>query len=108
MKQVNSCDTLPSVDSPDRWASRYEDLRRCAEKKEGPAGWGVTLFMQRGTVAWMKAWPASDEGSAVGGSRPAVEKEVSGMLVDVPAALSRKVILVLVDMLVKRCREEAA
>jgi hypothetical protein len=77
-------------------------------KKEGPAGWGVTLFMQRGTVAWMKAWPASDVGSAVGGSRPVVEKEACDILADVPAALPREVILVLVDMLVKRCREQAA
>ncbi len=108
MKHVNSYDTLPSVDSPERWASRYEDLRRCAGKKEGPAGWGVALFMQRGTVAWMKAWPASDEGFVMGGSRPIVEKEACDILVDVPAALPREVILVLVDMITKRRREEAA
>ena len=108
MREGNSRETLPSVDSPDRWASRYEDLRRRAVKKEGPAGWEAALFMQRGTAAWMKAWPANDEGLAASGSRPVAEKEVCGVLVDVPAGLCREAILVLVDMIVKRCREEAA
>jgi hypothetical protein len=108
MKQGDSHDTLPSVDSPDRWATRYEDLRRHAVEKESSTGWGAALLMQRGTVAWMKAWPANDESLAAGGSGPVAEKEVCGVLVDVPAVLCREAILVLVDMIVKRCREEAA
>jgi len=108
MKQGDLHDALPSIDSPDRWASRYEDLRRRAVEKEGPAGWGAALLMQRGMVAWMKAWPANDESLAAGGSGPAAEKEVCGVLVDVRTVLCREAISILVDMVVKRCREEAA
>jgi hypothetical protein len=59
-------------------------------------------------VGWMKAWPANNESLAAGGSGPAAEKEVHGVLVHVPTVLCREAISVLVDMIVKRCREEAA
>ena len=40
------------------WAARYEQLR-CQALHEGcgSRGWGLTLFLRRGLVAWMRAWP---------------------------------------------------
>ena len=54
----------------------------------------------------MKAWPANDEKPTADG--PVLTKEKSGVLVDIPGASSREVISLLVDMIVKRCREVAA
>ena len=66
------------------------DLRRHAVKEEGPAGWGAALLMQRGTVAWMKAWPANDESLAAGGSGPVVDKEVAAILSMFPRCYAEK------------------
>jgi len=41
-----------------QWTARYERLRQQAVEEgcEG-RGWGLTLFLRRGLVAWMRAWP---------------------------------------------------
>ena len=41
-----------------QWTARYEQLRQQAvEQGCGGRGWGLTLFLRRGLVAWMRAWP---------------------------------------------------
>jgi len=41
-----------------QWKARYEQLRQQAlEQGCGGRVWGLTLFLQRGLVAWMRAWP---------------------------------------------------
>ena len=41
-----------------QWTARYEQLRHQAvEEGCGGRGWGLTLFLRRGLVAWMRAWP---------------------------------------------------
>jgi hypothetical protein len=41
-----------------QWTARYEQLRgQALEQGCGGRGWGLTLFLQRGLVAWMRAWP---------------------------------------------------
>jgi hypothetical protein len=64
--------------------------------------------MQRGTVAWMKAWPANDKEATAGASGSVLEKEDSGVAVDIPGAPCREAIWILVDMIVKRCQEDVA
>ena len=49
----------------DSWRQRYEHLRRrvlAGESAEGDS-WGLALFVRRGLVAWMNAWP-KDEAQA--------------------------------------------
>ena len=44
----------------EQWTARYEQLRQQAlEPGCGERGWGLTLFLRRGLVAWMRAWPAT-------------------------------------------------
>lgn len=41
-----------------QWRARYEQLRQQAlEQGCGGQGWGLALFLRRGLVAWMRAWP---------------------------------------------------
>ncbi len=87
---------------------RYEDLRRHVAEREVSIGWGAVLLMQRGMVAWMKAWPASDKAPTADGGGPIREREKSGVSVDVPGAPDREAISILVDMIMKHCREDAA
>ena len=40
-----------------QWTVRYEQLRQQAlDQGGGRPGWGLTLFLRRGLVAWMRAW----------------------------------------------------
>ena len=53
---ANSFDlcSVPAV----QWTARYEQLRQQAlEQGCGGRGWGLALFLRRGLVAWMRAWP---------------------------------------------------
>jgi len=44
--------------SAGQWTARYEQLREQAlEQGCGGRGWGLALFVRRGLVAWMRAWP---------------------------------------------------
>lgn len=56
----------------------------------------------------MKAWPANDQESTAGANRSVLEKEESGVPVDIPGAPCREAISILVDMIVKHCQEDVA
>ncbi len=56
----------------------------------------------------MKAWPANDKEATAGASGSVLEKEDSGVAVDIPGAPCREAIWILVDMIVKRCQEDVA
>ena len=41
-----------------QWTARYEQLHQQAlDQGDGRPGWGLTLFLRRGLVAWMRVWP---------------------------------------------------
>lgn len=50
-----------------RWTARYEDLRRQVLEEPTGGGWGRSLFVRRGLLAWMEAWPP-DSGSDESGT----------------------------------------
>jgi Recombinase len=54
------------------WVGRYEAMRKLAVDN-GPSrtGWGLALFVSRGLVAWMRAWP----NRSANGAEPAVPSE---------------------------------
>jgi hypothetical protein len=56
-------DTVLTETSSRQWSSRYESLRTHAlpDADVTDSGWGLALFMRRGTVAWMEAWPSIKE-----------------------------------------------
>jgi hypothetical protein len=86
---------------------RYEDLRRHVVEGEISIGWGAALLMQRGMVAWMKAWPANDRTAAEDDER-IPEKEKNGVPLDIPDVPDREAISILVDMVMEHCREDVA
>lgn len=53
-------DTAVVFDIDDDWMGRYEDLRHAALSAPCPfGGYGMTLLLRGGLVAWMRAWPRS-------------------------------------------------
>ena len=87
---------------------RYEDLRRHVAEREASIGWGAVLLMQRGMVSWLNVWPASDKAPTADGGGPIREREKSGVSIDVSGAPDQEAISILVDMIMKHCREDAA
>jgi hypothetical protein len=50
-----------------RWTTRYEDLRRQVLEDPAGSGWGRSLFVRRGLLNWMEAWPPdNDRGPSTG------------------------------------------
>jgi hypothetical protein len=50
------------LDSTD-WVKRYEAVReRALQDGVNGCGWGLALLMDRGLIAWMRAWPAASVG----------------------------------------------
>lgn len=89
-----------------QWDSRYESLRAAAMPAGdmARAGWGLALFMRRGTVAWMEAWPAVEEArdEAIGG------RDGAASLPAMPGAVPKELVLVLAGMIASRFQEVAA
>jgi hypothetical protein len=73
------------------WNDRYESLRAAWTVRA--AGWGQALFLQQGSVAWMKAWPAEEVAGACGSHSQEVidageltgelERQITGQLVNI-------------------------
>jgi hypothetical protein len=79
-----------------RWTTRYEDLRRQVLEDPAGSGWGRSLFVSRGLLSWMAAWPPdNDRGPSTG--VPATQTAA-----DTPALYSglyREMTRVLVNMI---------
>ena len=56
----------------------------------------------------MKAWPATEESPAAAGNVLAIKEGTPVSTVEVPATLCREAILILVEMIVGQCQEDAA
>ncbi len=44
-----------------KWTARYEDLRRQVLEEPAGSGWGRSLFVTRGLLGWMEAWPPDND-----------------------------------------------
>lgn len=57
----------------------------------------------------MKAWPATEElPTAAADNVPVIQEEMPINMVKVPATLCREAVLILVEMIVRQCQEDAA
>jgi hypothetical protein len=85
----------------EKWATRYEELRRqILEEPEG-GGWGRGLLQRRGLVAWMRAWPI-DESAEKEVAKPSEQPAAATAL---PAGLSGEITQVLVNMILDQGKE---
>lgn len=87
----------------EQWTARYEQLRQHAvEQGCGGRGWGLTLFLRRGFVAWMQAWPQT---SSAGRRQEAAPQEEPGERIRVRAELRDEVVSVWVNMVLHKHEE---
>lgn len=100
------CDTVLTKTSSRQWSSRYESLRThaLADVDVIDSGWGLALFMRRGTVAWMKAWPSIEEadGKATTGTDGAPCPQSSQV------AIPKELVMVLAEIITGCWQEVAA
>lgn len=68
------------------------------------SGWGLTLFMRRGTVAWMEAWPSMEgtDGMARHGT------DDRSPVQPLPSVVPEELVLVLAEIVAGRYQEVAA
>jgi hypothetical protein len=79
-----------------KWTTRYEDLRRQVLEEPVGSGWGRSLFVRRGLLGWMEAWPPeNDYGPST--SMPTVQ--IVGEMPSLPSGLYREMTRVLVNMM---------
>jgi hypothetical protein len=86
----------PKTGGTGKWATRYEDLRRQVLEEPAGSGWGRCLFVTRGLLGWMEAWPPdNDHGPSAGvpAAQTAVERPSP------PSGLHREMTRVLVNMI---------
>jgi hypothetical protein len=86
---------------PEKWTTRYEELRRQILAEPEGGGWGRALLLRRGLVAWMQAWPSDGE---IGpeATKPA---ESSAPATPLPAGLCAEITRVLVNMILDQRKE---
>ena len=86
-----------------QWTARYEQLRQQAlEQGCGGRGWGLTLFLRRGLVAWMSAWPPA---SSPNPPREQATPEEPEQRMRLSTELRDEVVSVWVDMVLHRQQE---
>ena len=61
MKATTNLSAQPRAGMTAKWTTRYEDLRRQVLEEPDGSGWGRSLFMRRGLLAWMEAWPPEND-----------------------------------------------
>jgi hypothetical protein len=85
-----------------KWATRYEELRRQVLQEPDRGGWGRTLLLRRGLVAWMQAWPAEDNETR---DETAAKPPDSSSATALPAGLLEDLTQVLVNMIFEQRKE---
>ena len=91
--------SVPAV----QWAARYEQLRQQALQQGcGGRGWGLTLFLRRGLVAWMRAWPPAPSPEP---RREETRREEPEERLRFSAELRDEVVSVWVDMILDKEEE---
>ena len=86
---------------------RYEDLREHALTHPEHRGGGLTLFVERGVVAWMRAWPVNTSGNEKMPARPMEKMFLAGSTTSgtIDAGLREPVVAILVNMVLGYQRE---
>lgn len=106
MPQPSDQVSLGSAD----WVDRYEVVRsRALEDGTNGSGWGLALLVDRGVVAWMRAWPAGSVGAREPES-PAKHLSDSSMPVDslppsLPSVSYQQLAAVLASMILETRKE---
>ena len=86
-----------------QWTARYEQLRgQALEQGCGGRGWGLTLFLRRGLVAWMRAWPPT---SSPNPARERATREEPEQRMRLSTELRDEVVSVWVDMVLHKQEE---
>ena len=89
-----------------QWSARYEQLRQQAlEQGCGGRGWGLTLFLRRGLVAWMRAWPAAPSSEP---RREEAKREEPEERLRLSTGVRDEVVSVWVDMVLNQQEEVLA
>jgi hypothetical protein len=92
-----------------QWKARYEQLRQQAlEQRCGGRAWGLTLFLQRGLVAWMRACPQTPQTPAAEGRRETSRPEEPQQELCFCGPLHDALISVWVDMVLNQEQEACA
>ena len=79
-----------------RWTTRYEDLRRQVLEDPAGSGWGRSLFVRRGLLNWMEAWPLdNDRGPSTSVSAAQAEADTPSL----SSGLYREMTRIFVDMI---------
>jgi hypothetical protein len=84
----------------EKWATRYEELRRQILGEPEGGGWGRALLLRRGLVAWMQAWPIADSAGHDEAAKPAAEPAAV-----LPTGLAGEMTRVLVNMILDQGKE---
>lgn len=86
-----------------QWTARYEQLRQQAiEHGYGGTCWGLTLFLRRGLVAWMRAWPLTPSSEP---EREEASPEELKHRVRFSSELRDEIVSVLIDMVLHKHKE---
>jgi hypothetical protein len=85
-----------------KWTTRYEDLRRQVLEEPAGGGWGRSLFVRRGLLDWMEAWPPENDYSP---STSTPTAQVAGETPSLPSTLYREMTRVLVNMILDSSKE---
>lgn len=89
---------------PEKWTTRYEELRRQILAEPAGGGWGRALLLRRGLLAWMQAWPIDDSAD----QKAAKPAEPSATATTLPAGLSGEITRVLVNMILDQGKESVS
>lgn len=89
------------------WTSRYEQLRHQATQGclTGQGGYGLTLFMRQGMVAWMHAWPKPHT-TNTNITKHQIFNATENLL-ELPQSLRTQITIVLADMILNQSHQEA-
>ena len=88
---------------PVQWTARYEQLRgQALEQGCGGRGWGLTLLLRHGLVAWMRAWPPT---SSPNPPREQATREEPERRMRLSTELRDEVVSVWVDMVLRKQEE---
>jgi hypothetical protein len=86
---------------PEKWTTRYEELRRQILLEPEGGGWGRALLLRRGLAAWMQAWPSDEET----GQEATKSAEPSASATALPADLHGGITRILVNMILDQTKE---
>ena len=89
--------------SREAWSARYEQLR--AGWFSHDIGWGQTLFIRQGMVAWMKAWSTTTPSPSEAQADEAGPQQASSNAVVICGERQRELTWALANLILHRQQE---